>query len=120
MKYALLLTPVFFLASASSVLAQFGDVDSYFTGFTTFITNILIPLVFALALLMFLWGVFQYFILGGGDSTKRADGQQLMLWGIIAFVVMVAIWGIVNLIVGGLGLDDDSAAPATPTVPTTR
>lgn len=89
------------LALAQSV-GNFGTVETFFGNFVDFINGTLVPLVFALAFLMFIWGVFKYFILGGGDEEKRAEGKQLMLWGIIAFVVMVSVWGIVNILSTGL------------------
>ena len=97
--------------------AQFGEVDTFFENITGFIDTTLVPLVFAIAFIVFLWGVFQYFIMGGGDETKRADGRQYMLYGIIGFVVMVSIWGIVNVISGGLDLNEENlqVIPDAPT-----
>ena len=84
---------------------ELKGISSLFNNFIGFINNTLIPLVFALALLMFFYGIFKYFILGGGDESSRAEGRQLMLWAIIGFVVMASIYGIVALISGGLGID---------------
>lgn len=101
-------------------LAQFGEIDSFFGNITSFINDILIPLVFAIALLVFLYGVFKYFILGGGDSGSREEGTQLMLYAVIGFVVMVSIFGIVNLIASGLGFSDDEEIKNIPNAPTTN
>src|SRR3989344_6558293 len=84
-------------------LAQFGEVSTFVGKISSFINSTLIPLVFGIALLVFLWGVFKYFIMGGGDASSREEGQQLMLWAIIGFVVMVSVFGIVNMIANGLG-----------------
>lgn len=62
-----------------------------------FINSIVIPLIFALGLLVFLWGVAKYFIFPGGDAEKE-KGRQIIIWGIVAFVVMVIVWGLVNAI----------------------
>ncbi len=78
--------------------AQFGAIDTFFTNIKQFIGDILIPLVITLALLVFIWGIFKYFILGGGDSDSREEGRQLMLYAVIGFVAIVSIWGIVNLL----------------------
>lgn len=101
-------------------LAQFGEIDEFFDGITQFINNVLIPLVFAIALLVFLYGVFKYFILGGGDPDSRKEGTQLMLYAVIGFVVMVSIFGIVNLIADGLGFSDDEEIQNIPNAPTTN
>jgi hypothetical protein len=41
-----------------------------------------------------------------------------MLWAIVGFVVMVSVFGIVNLIAGGLGFSDDENIQNIPNVPT--
>jgi len=76
-----------------------------------FINETLIPLVFALALIVFIWGLFQSFIIGGANEEKRAEGKQLMMWGIIAFAVMVSVWGLVNILTGTLDLDTTVVLP---------
>ena len=110
-KYSGLVLFSLFLPLATNA-GYFGTVDTFFTNVQSFIGNVLIPVVFALALLIFIWGMFQYFILGGGDEGKRGQGKSLMLWAIIGFVLMVTIWAIVNLIANGLisgtGTDRDN------------
>lgn len=101
-------------------LAQFGGIDTFLQNVSTFINNILIPLVFAIALLVFIYGVFDYFILGGGDEGKREEGRKLMLYAIIGFVVMVSIFGIVNLIATGLGFGGQEDIQNIPNVPGTN
>lgn len=97
---------------------QFGEVNDFLDDVSSFINSTLIPLVFAIALLIFIWGIFKYFILGGGDEEKREEGKQLMLWAIVGFVVMVSVFGIVNLVAGGLGFSDDENIQNIPNVPT--
>lgn len=101
-------------------LAQFGEVSTFVGKVSQFINNTLIPLVFGIALLVFIWGIFQYFILGGGDESKREEGKELMLWAIIGFVVMVSIFGIVNMISSGLGFSGSDTIQNIPNVPTTN
>jgi hypothetical protein len=86
-----------------AVAQEFGEVGQFFVKISNFINSTLIPLVFGLALLVFIWGIFKFFILGGSEESKREEGKQLMMYAIIGFVLMVSIWGIVNLIAGGLG-----------------
>ena len=97
------LTPLIALAQATSG-DNLGPISNVFESFISFINDTLIPLVFALALLMFFYGILKYFIMGGGDEGKRNEGKQLMLWAIIGFVVMASIYGIVAIISSGLGI----------------
>lgn len=99
---------------------EFKEVSTFLEKVSGFINNTLIPLVFGLALLVFIWGIFKYFILGGGDEGKREEGKQLMLWAIIGFVVMVSIFGIVNMISSGLGFSGSDTIQNIPNVPTSN
>lgn len=112
------LLPVIVLAAQDS--ESFGEINTFVGKITTFINSTLIPLIFGIALLVFLWGVFQYFILGGGDTEKQEQGKQLMLYAIGGFVVMVSVWGIVNLIAGGLGFSGSDTIQNIPDVPTSQ
>jgi len=111
------LLPVVVFAQQNNSTGNFGEIDTFFGKITSFINSTLIPLLFGIALLVFLWGIFKYFILGGGDEGKREEGKQLMLWAIIGFVVMVSVFGIVNLIASGLGFSgkDLQNIPDVPT-----
>ena len=57
-----------------------------------------IPLIFAIAIVAFLWGVVQFVILGSGDEAKKTQGKQIMIWGIIAITVMIGVWGLVKIL----------------------
>ena len=81
----------------------------------TFINTVLVPVIFAVAFIVFIFGVFQYFILGHGDEEKQSQGRALMLWGLIGFFVMVSVWGLVNILLGTFNLN--SATPNYPTTP---
>lgn len=98
--------------------ARFEQVNEFLNEFIRIVNNTLVPLVFALAFLLFLWGIFKFFFWGGGDEGKREEGRQLMLWAIIAFLLMVSIWGIVNLLSRGLGFSSDRNLENIPNVPT--
>ena len=61
------------------------------------IINGLIPIVLAIAVLIFFWGLAKY-LLSAGDSTERVKGINVMIMGIIAIFVMVSIWGIIRIL----------------------
>ena len=65
--------------------------------------NIIIPLLFVLATVIFLWGVIQY-IAKGADEAAQKKAKGLMLWGIIGLAVMLAVWGIVNILIQYFGI----------------
>jgi hypothetical protein len=109
------LLPALALAADSG---DFGEISTFIGKISSFINGTLIPLLFGLALLVFLWGMFKYFILGGGEDESREEGRKLMMWAIIGFVVMVSVFGIVNMIANGLGFSGDETIQNIPDVPT--
>lgn len=77
------------------------------------INSVLVPVLFAVAFIVFLYGIAKAYIFSGGDSEKVAEGHRLLLWGLVAFVVMISIWGLVNVVANTFGLAG-SYAPPTP------
>ena len=77
------------------------------------INAVAVPLLFAVAFIVFLWGVAQAYIFSHGDSEKVSQGHRLILWGLIGFAVMVSLWGLVNIVTNTFGLSG-YAAPALP------
>jgi len=62
-----------------------------------FILTPIIYLLFGLALLLFLYGVFE-FIKNSDDTEERKKGGQHILWGVIGMAIMFSAYGIINLI----------------------
>ena len=58
---------------------------------------IVIPLLLVIATLVFIWGVIQYIIAGTSEQRKK-EGQNLIKWGLIGLLVIVAMWGFVKII----------------------
>jgi hypothetical protein len=76
------------------------------------INNVLVPVLFAISFVVFLWGAFKTFILGASDDKKRADGKTQMLYALVGFFVMISIWGLVNILTNTANLGDVSG-PST-------
>lgn len=68
------------------------------------INTVLVPLIFAIAFIVFLWGVAKTYILSNGNEGDVEKGHKLILWGVIGFVVMVSLWGLVNVVGNTFGL----------------
>ena len=85
-----------------------GKVGLFMSGVLNFINDILLPLILGLAFLMFVWGVFKFFILGGSDEEQQTKGRSLMIYAVAGFVLILAFYGIINVITNGLGLDDSN------------
>ena len=72
---------------------------------TCMINNSVIPLMFALAVAFFIWGIVQFVILGASEEAKRTQGRQHMIWGVIALAVMLGVWTLVGILGGSFGLN---------------
>ena len=87
-----------FMPTLAFAQGSFGEVEWLFEDFADLINDTLAPLIFGLAFLLFAWGIFVYFIQGGANEEKRGKGKQLMIWGLIGFVIMVSVWGIIEIL----------------------
>lgn len=66
----------------------------------TLVNDSVVPLFYALAFLLFIFGMVRFFFFGGEENREK--GKTFMLWGIIGFVVMFSVWGIVRLLMTAL------------------
>lgn len=69
------------------------------------VENIVLPAVtfiFALAILLFIWGLIGFFT-GSEDTKKREEGRQHILWGTIGIAIMISVYGIVRLVANTVG-----------------
>lgn len=106
--YAFLLAVFPILASAQTVQSTIGLVGS--------IVASLIPIIIGIAVLTFLWGVMKYVVAKSPEEQKEA--RSVILYGIVILFVMVAVWGLVDLLGDTLGIDTNSTtAPRAPRLP---
>lgn len=70
------------------------------------INGILVPVLFAVAFIVFIFGVFKTYIFSHGEPAEVAKGHKLILWGLIGFVVMLSILGIIFVLTDALGWSD--------------
>jgi len=64
-----------------------------------FILNPLIKLAFAVALVIFFWGIFQFIISETADA-KRSEGKKKILWGLFGMFIMISAYGLIRLVLG--------------------
>lgn len=110
MKKALALTSVALAAFAVplvsfAAISNLSDVGSFIINT---INNVFVPVLFAVAFIVFIWGAFDTFILGANSEEVKEHGKNLMLWGLIGFFVMVSVWGLVNILTGTVSFGNAS------------
>jgi hypothetical protein len=104
---ALFVLPLF----ASAQLGEIGNL----VGQIGSIIDLLLPIVVAIALLAFFWGLAK-FIFAAGDESAKEQGKRIMIWGIVALFVIVSVWGLVNFLGDATGVGQDTL-DQVPTVP---
>ncbi len=67
------------------------------TTITTKVFNPLVILLFAIATLVFAWGVVLYIIGSYGSDSRIERAKSVMAWGLIGMFIMASAWGIVGL-----------------------
>ena len=101
-----------FVSGGVPLSAMGGACQSYICwlgGEALFVINgILVPVLFAIAFIVFIYGVAKAYII---TPEKRAEGHKLILWGLIGFVVMLSVWGLVNAVSNTFGLAGGYAPP---------
>src|SRR3989338_6432254 len=85
---------------ASNVISRFVDL----------IIDPAILVIFTFGFFLFIWGLVQ-FLWNLDEGGENAAGKQHMLWGIVGMLIMVSVFGILNIVDNTFDLD-----PAYPDV----
>lgn len=65
--------------------------------------QVIVPALFLLSALAFLWGVFLVFIAGSADEELAETGKTLMLYGVVWLVIMMLVWWLLQGAVAAVG-----------------
>lgn len=74
--------------------SNFAELVGWFVG----LLELVIPLIFSLALLVIIWKIIEAWVIHPENTTKLEEGRQYALWGVIVLVVMTSVWGILRLL----------------------
>jgi len=75
----------------------YASLDSFIRNVNTSIINPLITFLFALAVVFFLYGVFE-FIMNQENEEKKTTGKNHIIWGIVGITIMMGVWTILNML----------------------
>lgn len=92
-----------FFAQASLVFAA-QDIDTLMAKIAKLIINPAIVLIFAVALITFLYGLLE-FLQNAENPDKRSTGQSHMLWGVIGMFIMMSVFTIMRILQQTVGSD---------------
>ena len=105
MKKALIVSASFLLPFLVSAQGGITNINTNIVRPIGNIVDVLIPIVFALAILYFFWGLASYIL--SADHDKEV-AKKRMLWGVIAIFVMASVWGLVAFLRSNLGITNNT------------
>lgn len=111
-SYILTLLPALIALLQPTVAAGQGsieDISDLVVAFDNLVSS-LIPLAASLALLAFFWGLAQY-IFKAGDKEAVAEGQRIMIAGVVSLFLIAAIGGIIELLAESLDINTGTNIP---------
>lgn len=97
--------PLTSFAALENIDELVGDVGN--------IINRAIPILFALALLVFFWGLVKFIF----SPEDKESAKKTMLWGVVALFVMATVWGLVSFLGEAVGVDQDAAPEVQNLIP---
>lgn len=98
-----------FVTSAQLADTPFGSpFEGLLRNILEFSNNVLIPFIIGIGFLAFVWGMFQYFILGGANDESREKGRKLMVSATFGFVIIILFFGLINMLTTTTGLEGET------------
>ena len=91
------------LLALPSIAFAAQDAQGFIIEILDLMNTTIIPLIFAAAILFFMWNALRFFIIKGATEEGQSSARQLLIYGVMGFVVMLSLWGFVRLGLSALG-----------------
>lgn len=75
----------------------------YINAIVDLIINPLIGLLFAVSVVLFIWGLFRL-IWNNGDTEEIKKGKQALTWGLVGIFIMFSVFGILEVVTNTFGV----------------
>ena len=92
------------------------SVDAFVSNLNRLIINPIIILLFGLAIVYFLYGIFQ-FISNSENEEAKTKGKSHMIWGIVGIVIMMGVFTILNMIMNTFNIKEVNPEQGTVQLP---
>jgi uncharacterized membrane protein YidH (DUF202 family) len=97
----------------------YASVDTFISNVNKLIINPLIALLFGLAVVYFLYGIFE-FISNQENEEAKTKGKSHMIWGIIGIVIMMGVFSILEIIMNTFNINGINPKEGTVQLPPNR
>ena len=88
--------------SAAPLAAFAAGLDDFLNRIKGTITGVVIPFLFVVATLIFIWAIMR-FILKSGDPTEQEKARGLILWSVIGLAAIISLWALVGFLTQYVG-----------------
>lgn len=82
------------------------SVQDFLVSIVKFFNDTVIPFLIGVGFLFFAINTIRYFVIGGSNEKEQEKAKALALYGVLAFIIIITFWGIVNVLVDGIGLGE--------------
>jgi len=101
-----------FPLSAAAAINTIWDIF----GFIKRILDTALPLIIAIAVVYFVYGIFTYVV--AVDDEKKGAAKDKIIYGIVGLFIMISVWGLVNILVRTFGLSNTGPGTIVSPLPT--
>lgn len=105
--YAAVLSAALPLSAAAASITDLNSIVIFIKN----LLNTILPLIIAVAVVYFVYGVFKY-VMSGDDAAKEVARDKIV-YGIVGLFIMISVWGLVNILVNTFGLQNTAPTNAT-------
>jgi hypothetical protein len=70
-----------------------------------YIVNPIIRILFALAFIIFIWGIIEY-TLNKDSADAKIKGRDHIMWGLVGLAIMTSVFFILRILTSTLGIDE--------------
>lgn len=81
------------------------ELDQVLLKINYYIINPIIRVMFAIAFIVFVYGIIEY-VLKKDSVNAKEQGRQHMMWGLIGLAIMSSVFFIIRILVTTFGLDE--------------
>jgi len=88
--------------AAAPFMASAAGIDDLINRVKGTITGVVIPFMFVLATLIFIYAII-LFITKSGDEAEQKKARGLILWSVIGLAAIISLWALVNFLTQYIG-----------------
>ena len=92
------------IAALSTVpfAASAAGLDDFFNRVKNTVTTVIIPFLFVVATLIFIWGII-LFIAKAGEPEEQKKARSLILWSVVGLAAIISLWALVGFLTQYVG-----------------